>query len=769
MRPIDLIETECMPFEPSDLDRLLPPDLRCAALRVLSIRGAVSAEQLGEALQAVKISEPELVLEALVERGDAWGWPTPHGRMYAAMPHRRARLAGQTLEIGAASPTGPFDCASEDPVELLTHLLGLPDWLAMAEGRALTLEAFARIAEGSEALAWRTVAERGVEACRLGRVPANAPRQLRALRHLAEDLDGAATAALNAALPVWAGFKAWDQTSDPGQEDIIERSAAERIVVVAGPGAGKTQTTRARLEALIGRGVPAPGIVVISYSRGAVAELRARLRRIEDVRSLDITTLDSLAGRLVTAADEGYVFESYDNTIRAAAMLLGEGNRIAEAWLGERRHVVIDEAQDVLGIRRELMLAIIANLPPDCGVTVLCDPAQAIHEYDERRAGRGVPVAIDNLLKEKANFERRELSRNYRTANPSLLALADEGRAILARAASGERALELMRGLLREKSEGPPPPPHGALPPPELSLFRWRAEAAWHTVRMLAEGVPVSLDGLVSKAEVPALAPAWVGRAMELLDGRGRDALPETAVSLSEDPLAPGESELRDALVGAIHQGRFKAVLMARMMMNGNAPPVPEPPGLMRVSTIHAAKGGEADNVAVYLPNERNKFGFDTDPIEEARVLYVAGTRARRRLYVSGATGAMERQGGRYWRRRNGAVQVLITRADAAGMSLLPGADPGLHRRPVLRWSRETGLWVLHVENAAGEEVAIAELSEGFAKDVSSICRHAMEGARFLPVARGTLRCEPLTVADDETLRVVPVLEGFVWINLARK
>lgn len=203
--------------------------------------------------------------------------------------------------------------------------------------------------------------------------------------------------------------------------------------------------------------------------------------------------------------------------------------------------------------------------------------------------------------------------------------------------------------------------------------------------------------------------------------------------------------------------------------MNGNAPPVPEPPGLMRVSTIHAAKGREADDVAVYLTNERNEPGFDTDPMEEARVLYVAGTRPRRRLYVSGATGAMARQGGRYWRRRNCAVQVLITRADAAGMSLLPGADPGLNRRPVLRWSRETGLWVLHAEDAAGEEVPVAELPEGFAKDVSAICRHALEGARFVPVARGTLRCEPLTVADDETLRVVPVLEGFVWINLARE
>ena len=729
----------------------------------------MSAEQLGQALGAMRISDPGMLLDALVERGDAWSWPTTHGPLYAAMPHRRARLAGQTLEIGAASPAGPLDCVSDDPVEVLTHFFGLPDWLAMADGRALTLEAFARIAEGPEALAWRTVAERGAEACCLGRLPANAPRQLRALRHLTEDLDEAASALLDAALPVWAGFNAEDRAGDLAQQDVIERSAHERIVVVAGPGAGKTQTTRNRLEALIAQGVPAPGIIVISYSRTAVSELRARLGGLEDARSLDITTLDSLAGRLVSAAHEGYVFKSFDGTIRAAMTLLAEGNRMAEAWLSDCRHVVVDEAQDVLGIRRELMLAIIARLPPDCGVTVLCDPAQSIHEYDHRHAGGGTPAAIDRLLIEGNRFERRTLSRNYRTVNPSLLAFADEGRAILARAASGKSALERMRALLREKSDGPPPSPQGASPLPELSLFRWRAEAAWHTVRMLGEGVPVSLGGLLSRAEAPALAPAWVGRVLARLDGRGHDALPEAAASLTDDPHAPGEVELRTALAGAINQGRFESARMARMMLNGNAPPFKEPPGLMQVSTIHAAKGREAGNVAVYLTNDRKELGFDTDPMEEARVLYVAGTRARRRLYVSLATGAMARQGRHYWRRRNRAVQVLITRADAAGMSLLPGADPALNRRPVLRWSRETGLWVLHAEDAAGEEVPVAELPEGFAKDVSAICRRALEGARFVPFARGTLRCEPLTVADNETLRVVPVLEGFVWINLARE
>jgi superfamily I DNA/RNA helicase len=53
------------------------------------------------------------------------------------------------------------------------------------------------------------------------------------------------------------------------------------------------------------------------------------------------------------------------------------------------------------------------------------------------------------------------------------------------------------------------------------------------------------------------------------------------------------------------------------------------------VSTIHKIKGGEADNVVVFLDCTRkvfrNKF-LDLD--SELRLLYVAFTRARKNLYI---------------------------------------------------------------------------------------------------------------------------------------
>jgi superfamily I DNA/RNA helicase len=59
-----------------------------------------------------------------------------------------------------------------------------------------------------------------------------------------------------------------------------------------------------------------------------------------------------------------------------------------------------------------------------------------------------------------------------------------------------------------------------------------------------------------------------------------------------------------------------------------------KPPRLM-VSTIHGAKGGECDQVALFLDmSARSYEGYQQHPDDETRVFYVALTRARRRLVL---------------------------------------------------------------------------------------------------------------------------------------
>jgi superfamily I DNA/RNA helicase len=58
----------------------------------------------------------------------------------------------------------------------------------------------------------------------------------------------------------------------------------------------------------------------------------------------------------------------------------------------------------------------------------------------------------------------------------------------------------------------------------------------------------------------------------------------------------------------------------------------------IRISTIHKAKGGEADNVALFLDSSRACVeSLDQD--SEVRVFYVGATRAKKHLHLIEPTG----------------------------------------------------------------------------------------------------------------------------------
>ena len=47
------------------------------------------------------------------------------------------------------------------------------------------------------------------------------------------------------------------------------------------------------------------------------------------------------------------------------------------------RHVVIDEAQDLVDKRHDLIRLLLENISPEAGFTVLGDPYQAIYDYSD--------------------------------------------------------------------------------------------------------------------------------------------------------------------------------------------------------------------------------------------------------------------------------------------------------------------------------------------------------------------------------------------------
>ena len=58
-------------------------------------------------------------------------------------------------------------------------------------------------------------------------------------------------------------------------------------------------------------------------------------------------------------------------------------------------------------------------------------------------------------------------------------------------------------------------------------------------------------------------------------------------------------------------------------------------PAYIRITTTHAAKGGEADNVMLLTDmSQRSKEALDNEPDDEHRVFYVGATHAKQALHI---------------------------------------------------------------------------------------------------------------------------------------
>ena len=90
-------------------------------------------------------------------------------------------------------------------------------------------------------------------------------------------------------------------TRDLKQEQVILADPMARQLVLAGPGTGKTETVARRIVRLLGQGVRPRELLVLSFSRSAVATLIRRIElvseasraHLDDLRHVSVRTFDS--------------------------------------------------------------------------------------------------------------------------------------------------------------------------------------------------------------------------------------------------------------------------------------------------------------------------------------------------------------------------------------------------------------------------------------------------------------------------------------------
>jgi DNA helicase-2/ATP-dependent DNA helicase PcrA len=558
---------------------------------------------------------------------------------------------------------------------------------------------------------------------------------------------------------------------DLSQDAVIRAPADRRQVVTAGPGSGKTHTATQRVIHLVGEGVAPSRIQLITFTRIASQEVGGRiseaLANVSYGGGVRCGTVDSLAWGLATSVGDA-PGGGHDQTIKKARRLLSEGDPVIEDQLAGLSHLIIDEAQDIVGDRRDLCRALIDALPPTAGVTILGDGAQAIYgAWAGERAAQG---SLHKAMEKAPGWRTAALGTNHRTRSPSLKSFFAEARGLLEGGDDPRGVYLELRGMLEDVATDPSVSLFGPAVPwrdDTLILFRGRAAAEAASARLTQAGRVhrLKLSGLtlvrdpIIGALCAGLAPGASLRP-DHVERRLKDLHPPYVEHSAEEIIASlgslGDGSRGFPKVSALAEGTDREPVEWTTDHIGRAGPL--------LGSIHGAKGREAADVVLMLPPVPSD--EDVDWLEEARVLFVGATRASRRLYLgrSHATRILPGRSGSRWL-KGSSGGLLLSGHD--GLRPLAGSGPALsvwtaaHAHLPCTFRRATEQegagWQLVSER--GEQ--LAEVTENLAGSLDFL------GGDTGNIATGTLRIVGATTVVERreggaatAVTLLPVLLG---------
>jgi ATP-dependent DNA helicase RecQ len=473
------------------------------------------------------------------------------------------------------------------------------------------------------------------------------------------------------------------------QAIVTDDREQTNVLVLAGPGSGKTRVLVHRIAYLIRvRREKPDGILALAYNRHAAVEIRRRLRELigEDARGVMVMTCHAMAMRLVGASfagkmnsAEGDVFSKV--LLDAVALLRGEGLPAEDAdeqrdrLLAGFRWILVDEYQDIAQPQYDLISALAGRTRKDdegkISLFAVGDDDQNIYAFNG--------ASVDFIRRFESDYDARAtfLIENYRsTAN-----IVEASNAVIAPARD------------RMKVEHPIQINQSRLKQPVGGEWEQRDPVACGRVQLLSMPIGTS-DPMVFQAAVVmqeldrlrSLDPDWswakcavIAREWRLLDSvrawcEHRGVPVQTA---NEDSINVWRLRETQELVDWIH-GQDAALLDLSALKSWVQLKHPNPwwellqealdayglempdldlPGSHLVNwlaewgrevrrnqtgvlllTAHRAKGLEFDHVAI-LDGKWDRDDANTDSDDARRLFYVAMTRARKTLIIAQAGG----------------------------------------------------------------------------------------------------------------------------------
>ncbi|MDP3724977.1 MAG: ATP-dependent helicase [Nanoarchaeota archaeon] len=453
---------------------------------------------------------------------------------------------------------------------------------------------------------------------------------------------------------------------DPEQEKAVETTKGP-LIITAGPGSGKTRVLVERILFLIQEGVPPEKILALTFTNKAADEMRKRLE--ERTPSLPyISTFHSLAydvislhGALVEVPDARKNFEdgllNFDSLLSLLKELFEKHDEVLRHYQERFCFISVDEYQDTNPVQGDILRLLGAGHGNVC---VIGDPNQAIYGF------RG--ATLENFFSFDAYFPnpmKISLSKNYRS-HPSIHAAArlifgdrisngdpiscageyvsitslpsdkDEVSYILRevkRLIGGQDMRETDAGLLGSYHAG------------DIAiLYRLKAIGKEFARAFSHAGIPCQLVGEENFFEKPEIREL-----LKYLQARDssqnppdaiRDIIREKGLQAKYDDSTPlGAQKYENILQLQTMAALYNSIeSFLRYALLSRAEDVPLRNDAVTLMTAHASKGLEFPVVFVagveegLFPYERSE---DTE--EERRLLYVAMTRAKERLYITHA------------------------------------------------------------------------------------------------------------------------------------
>ena len=478
-----------------------------------------------------------------------------------------------------------------------------------------------------------------------------------------------------------------ESLGNPVQQRIVaDERERTNVLVLAGPGSGKTRVLVHRIAWLIRvRRENARGILALAYNRHAAVDIRRRLTEMigDDARGVTVLTCHALAMRLAGRSFTGRAERPDDEMFRdvmrrAVALLRGEelspeeADERRERLLAGFRWILVDEYQDVGREQYELISALAGRtLEDDAGKLTLFavgDDDQNIYAFNG--------ASVEFIRRFEADYGPKPiyLTANYRST----------AHVVAAANAVIEPARNRMKtghpiGVDRARESDPPGGAWAALDPVSrgrvqilpaggdpvgqaravmaelLRLSGLAQEWDWSRCAVIAReweylvpvrafceahGVPVQManediPNFWRLRETRAFVEWLRGCETRMVDGaslRGwADARPSDpwhdllrqAVEEHALETGGGETPVDHFIEWLAEWGRD-----IRRRQRG-----------LLLLTAHRAKGLEFDHVAV-LDGGWDRVGRDEDPDAPRRLYYVAMTRARQTLTLAGLDGS---------------------------------------------------------------------------------------------------------------------------------